>query len=121
MSSRLSLIVQLHGGIRYLKLYIYIYDFDPISKLFVGRIFKRITDPSSPSYCLCPRNADQDMFETFPPKLTELVLDDEWNKAVGRIPPMVAAWMEALLRVSESIALGHFGRVSLIHTWGNRF
>ena len=31
------------------------------------------------------------MFETFPAKLTELVLDDEWNKAVGRIPPMVAA------------------------------
>ena len=23
------------------------------------------------------------MFETFPPKLTELVLDDEWNKAKG--------------------------------------
>ncbi|CAK9041733.1 Uncharacterized protein SCF082_LOCUS24739 [Durusdinium trenchii] len=35
-------------------------------------------------------NWDKDMFETFPPKLTELVLDDEWNKAVGRIPPMVA-------------------------------
>lgn len=35
-------------------------------------------------------NWDKEMFETFPPKLTELVLDDEWNKAVGRIPPMVA-------------------------------
>eukprot|EP00931_Biecheleriopsis_adriatica_P096753 TRINITY_DN7043_c0_g1_i1.p1 TRINITY_DN7043_c0_g1~~TRINITY_DN7043_c0_g1_i1.p1 ORF type:complete len:968 (+),score=193.03 TRINITY_DN7043_c0_g1_i1:362-3265(+) len=30
------------------------------------------------------------MFETFPPKLVEVVLDDEWNKAVGRIPPFVA-------------------------------
>jgi len=35
-------------------------------------------------------NWEKAMFETFPPKLTELVLDDEWNKAVGRIPPMVA-------------------------------
>ena len=35
-------------------------------------------------------NWDKEMFETFPSKLTELVLDDEWNKAVGRIPPMVA-------------------------------
>eukprot|EP00931_Biecheleriopsis_adriatica_P101512 TRINITY_DN76630_c0_g1_i1.p1 TRINITY_DN76630_c0_g1~~TRINITY_DN76630_c0_g1_i1.p1 ORF type:complete len:1114 (+),score=201.04 TRINITY_DN76630_c0_g1_i1:100-3441(+) len=35
-------------------------------------------------------NWQTDMFETFPPKLTEVVLDDEWNKAVGRIPPFAA-------------------------------
>eukprot|EP00930_Biecheleria_cincta_P048102 TRINITY_DN33464_c0_g1_i1.p1 TRINITY_DN33464_c0_g1~~TRINITY_DN33464_c0_g1_i1.p1 ORF type:complete len:1112 (-),score=159.34 TRINITY_DN33464_c0_g1_i1:230-3565(-) len=35
-------------------------------------------------------NWEKDMFSTFPPKLVELVLDDEWNKAVGRIPPFVA-------------------------------
>ena len=42
--------------------------------------------------CLPPWS--EAMFETFPPKLTELVLDDEWNKAVGRIPPMVAPLAE---------------------------
>jgi len=35
-------------------------------------------------------NWEKDMFSTFPSKLVELVLDDEWNKAVGRIPPFVA-------------------------------
>eukprot|EP00930_Biecheleria_cincta_P035176 TRINITY_DN24213_c0_g2_i1.p1 TRINITY_DN24213_c0_g2~~TRINITY_DN24213_c0_g2_i1.p1 ORF type:complete len:1119 (+),score=142.49 TRINITY_DN24213_c0_g2_i1:101-3457(+) len=35
-------------------------------------------------------NWDKGMFETFPPKLVEIVLDDEWNKAVGRIPPFAA-------------------------------
>eukprot|EP00930_Biecheleria_cincta_P025905 TRINITY_DN18362_c0_g2_i1.p1 TRINITY_DN18362_c0_g2~~TRINITY_DN18362_c0_g2_i1.p1 ORF type:complete len:1176 (+),score=192.04 TRINITY_DN18362_c0_g2_i1:128-3529(+) len=36
-------------------------------------------------------NWDAAMLEKMPPKLVELILDDEWNKAVGRIPPFVAS------------------------------
>ena len=36
------------------------------------------------------------MFETFPPKLTELVLDDEWNKANGTGPPCLGCRVSGL-------------------------
>jgi len=35
-------------------------------------------------------NWEKSYFETMPPKLVSLVLEDEWNKAVGRIPPFAA-------------------------------
>jgi len=36
-------------------------------------------------------NWDRVYFETMPPRLVEMILEDEWNKAVGRIPPFAAS------------------------------
>merc|ERR1711970_1505740 len=36
-------------------------------------------------------NWEPNLFELFPSKLVDLVLEDEWNKTVGRIAPTVAS------------------------------